>query len=124
MPTILEGSNKGLEVSLPGGSLAIANTLRAPIISSKPSLVQDRYLVAQDHILWKGAISTLHLLVSRFEDLKELNSNFTGAPTVAYKMGLDSSGKPIFTQVGATAANAAGRVGIGMFTGILTAIST
>jgi hypothetical protein len=28
-------------------------------------------------------------------------------------MGLDSNGAPIFTQVGATAANAAGVVGIG-----------
>jgi iron transport multicopper oxidase len=37
-----------------------------------------------------------------------------GYPTVAYKMGLDSAGKPVFTQVGATAANAAGRVGIGI----------
>jgi iron transport multicopper oxidase len=37
-----------------------------------------------------------------------------GYPTVAYKMGLDSVGKPVFTQVGATAANAAGRVGIGI----------
>lgn len=37
-----------------------------------------------------------------------------GYPTVAYKMGLDSAGKPVFTQVGATSANAAGRVGIGI----------
>jgi iron transport multicopper oxidase len=44
----------------------------------------------------------------------KLGSNFIGFPTVAYKMGLDSAGKPTFTQVGATAANAAGRVGIGM----------
>lgn len=38
-----------------------------------------------------------------------------GAPTVAYKMGLDNAGVPQFTQVGATAANAAGRVGIGNY---------
>ncbi|KUJ23286.1 WSC-domain-containing protein [Mollisia scopiformis] len=37
-----------------------------------------------------------------------------GYPTVAYKMGLDSAGAPYFTQVGQTAANSAGRVGIGI----------
>lgn len=38
-------------------------------------------------------------------------------------MGLDSTGKPIFTLVGATAANAAGRVGIGKLSGVLAAVS-
>jgi iron transport multicopper oxidase len=37
-----------------------------------------------------------------------------GFPTVCYKFGLDGSGKPIFTLVGQTKTNGAGRVGIGI----------
>jgi iron transport multicopper oxidase len=37
-----------------------------------------------------------------------------GYPTVAYKFGLDGSGKPVFTLVGQTKTSGAGRVGIGL----------
>ncbi|TVY39827.1 hypothetical protein LOCC1_G004958 [Lachnellula occidentalis] len=37
-----------------------------------------------------------------------------GFPTVCYKIGLDSQGAPLFTLVGQTATNSAGRVGIGV----------
>ncbi|TVY32992.1 WSC domain-containing protein [Lachnellula subtilissima] len=37
-----------------------------------------------------------------------------GSPTVCYKIGLDSQGAPLFTLVGQTATNSAGRVGIGV----------
>lgn len=37
-----------------------------------------------------------------------------GFPTVCYKLGLDSQGAPLFTLVGQTATNGAGRVGIGV----------
>jgi iron transport multicopper oxidase len=37
-----------------------------------------------------------------------------GFPTVCYKLGLDGAGKPIFTLVGQTKTNGAGRVGIGL----------
>ncbi|KAL3426632.1 WSC domain-containing protein-like protein 3 [Phlyctema vagabunda] len=36
-----------------------------------------------------------------------------GAPTVAYKIGLDGKGAPLFTLVGQSAATSAGRVGVG-----------
>ncbi len=60
-------------------------------------------------------MSILHLLVrSPLEISKFAAAKNVGFPTVAYKMGLDSAGAPYFTQVGATATNSAGRVGIGM----------
>jgi iron transport multicopper oxidase len=37
-----------------------------------------------------------------------------GFPTVCYKLGVDSQGAPLFTLVGQTATNGAGRVGIGV----------
>lgn len=37
-----------------------------------------------------------------------------GFPTVCYKLGFDGSGKPVFTLVGQTKTNGAGRVGIGI----------
>ena len=37
-----------------------------------------------------------------------------GYPTVCYKLGVDGNGAPLFTLVGQTAANSAGRVGIGI----------
>lgn len=37
-----------------------------------------------------------------------------GNPTVAYKLGVDGQGKPLFTLVGQSAASGAGRVGIGI----------
>jgi iron transport multicopper oxidase len=37
-----------------------------------------------------------------------------GYPTAAYKLGLDSQGKPLFTNVGQSATIGAGRVGIGV----------
>jgi iron transport multicopper oxidase len=37
-----------------------------------------------------------------------------GYPTVAYKLGLDGQGAPLFTLVGQTRTSAAGRVGIGI----------
>ncbi len=37
-----------------------------------------------------------------------------GFPTVAYKLGRDSSGKPLFTSVGQSAENSVGRVGVGI----------
>jgi len=37
-----------------------------------------------------------------------------GSPTVCYKLGLDASGAPLFTLVGQTSTNGAGRVGVGV----------
>lgn len=37
-----------------------------------------------------------------------------GSPTVAYKVGLDGSGKPLFSKAGQTADLSAGRVGVGV----------
>lgn len=37
-----------------------------------------------------------------------------GYPTVAYKLGLDSNGAPLFTLVGHTNGSSAGRVGVGV----------
>lgn len=40
-------------------------------------------------------------------------ADLLGYPTVCYKIGHDSQGAPLFTLVGQTATNGAGRVGIG-----------
>jgi hypothetical protein len=43
----------------------------------------------------------------------ELVINGLGNPTLCYKIGTDPQGAPLFTLVGKTATNGAGRVGIG-----------
>ena len=37
-----------------------------------------------------------------------------GYPTLAYKIGHDQAGNPLFSKVGQTADNSAGRVGVGV----------